>query len=223
MTQEQTPRGIYTAMAKIAAEIGSIGKDKKCQQGATFSYRGIDDVYNALNPIMGKHGVFVLPIAHERTTESRTTRNGAAMEIVTVRMEYKFCHEDGSEVACMTIGQAMDSGDKATNKAMAIAHKYAILQAFCIPTEDMEDPDARAESLAPAARDKAKASNPSPMTKPQSDALMAYLTLKHGDNRDAYLAELSNFFGRPIGSSRELTKDDVSDFLEAVNNGREAA
>ena len=220
MTQDQTPqpRGIYQAMAKIAAAIGSIGKDKKCQQGATFSYRGIDDVYNALNPIMGKHGVFVLPIAHERTTESRTTRNGAAMEIVTMRMEYKFCHEDGSYVSCMTVGQAMDSGDKATNKAMAIAHKYAILQAFCIPTEDMEDPDAKAETLAPAAR-----SNPSPMTKPQSDALMAYLTQRHGDNRDAYLAELSNFFGRPVRSSRELTRADVSEFLDAVNNGRESA
>ena len=225
MTQDQTPqpRGIYQAMAKIAAAIGSIGKDKKCQQGATFSYRGIDDVYNVLNPIMGKHGVFVLPIAHERTTESRTTRNGAAMEIVTMRMEYKFCHEDGSYVSCMTVGQAMDSGDKATNKAMAIAHKYAILQAFCIPTEDMEDPDAKAETLAPAARSNAKANNPSPMTKPQSDALMAYLTQRHGDNRDAYLAELSNFFGRPIASSRELTKADVSEFIDAVNNGREAA
>lgn len=223
MTQEQMPRGIYKAMAKIAAEIGSIGKDKKCQHGATFSYRGIDDVYNALNPIMGKHGVFVLPIAHERTTEARTSKNGAAMEIVTMRMEYRFCHEDGSEVSCMTVGQAMDSGDKATNKAMAIAHKYAILQTFCIPTEDMEDPDAKADTLTPAARDKAKSNNSSPMTKPQSDALMAYLTKKHGDNRDAYLAELSNFFGRPIGSSRELTKADVSEFLDAVNSGREAA
>ena len=52
---------------------------------------------------------------------------------------------------------------------------------------------------------------------------MAYLTQRHGDNRDAYLAELSNFFSRPIGSSRELTKADVSEFLEAVKSGREAA
>ncbi len=224
MEQTQAPKGIYNAMAKIAAEIGAIGKDKKCQQGASFSYRGIDDVYNALNPIMAQNGVFVLPIAHERTSENRATRNGGAMEVVVMRMEYQFCHEDGSSVTCQTVGEAMDSGDKATNKAMAIAHKYAILQAFCIPTEDMEDPDAKAETLAPAARSNAKANNPSrPMTKPQSDALMAYLTQRHGDNRDAYLAELSNFFGRPIGSSRELTKADVSEFLDAVNNGREAA
>lgn len=143
------PMGIYAAMAAIAAEIGAIGKDKRCTQGANFAYRGIDDVYNALNPIMAKHGVFVLPIAGERTTETRQTQKGATIEVVVMRMTYKFCHADGSSVEAVTVGQAMDSGDKATNKAMAIAHKYAILQAFCIPTEDMEDPDAVAEQLAP--------------------------------------------------------------------------
>lgn len=71
--------------------------------------------------------------------------------------------------------------------------------------------------------DQAKDANQEPMSKAQSSALMAYLTKKHGDNRDAYLAELSNFFGRTIGSSRELTKADVSEFLDAVNSGREAA
>lgn len=71
--------------------------------------------------------------------------------------------------------------------------------------------------------EQAKESNPEPMTKAQSNALMAYLTKKHGDDRAAYLAELSDFFGRPISSSRELTKDDVSEFLDVVNSGREAA
>ncbi len=36
----------------------------------------------------------------------------------------------------------MDSGDKASNKALSIAMKYALLQVFCIPTEDAKDPDA---------------------------------------------------------------------------------
>ena len=71
--------------------------------------------------------------------------------------------------------------------------------------------------------EQAKELNQEPMTKAQSNALMAYLTKKHGDDRAAYLAELSDFFGRPISSSRELTKDDVSEFLDAVNSGREAA
>lgn len=252
MMSEQ-PKGIYQAMAAIAAEIGAIGKDKMCTQGASFAYRGIDDVYNALNPIMAKHGVFVLPIAGERTTDQRQTKTGGIMEIVVMRMTYKFCHADGSYVEAVTVGQAMDSGDKATNKAMAIAHKYAILQAFCIPTEDMEDPDAVAEQLAPrqpqrqqyqqapqqrqeqasqqqrprqaqsAHPRQAHAENPNAMTSAQSKALMAHLTKKHGNNREAYLADLSAFFGREIKSSRELTKVDVQKYLDSVFKGENNA
>lgn len=54
------------------------------------------------------------------------------------------------------------------------------------------------------------------MTKAQSSALMAYLTKRHGNNRDAYLAELSSFFRRDIKSSRELSKAEVSEFLDTV-------
>lgn len=43
----------------------------------------------------------------------------------------------------------MDSGDKATNKAMAIAFKYACFQIFCIPTEEMKDPDAECHDVQP--------------------------------------------------------------------------
>ena len=43
----------------------------------------------------------------------------------------------------------MDSGDKATNKAMSIAFKYACFQVFCIPTEEMADPDAECHEVKP--------------------------------------------------------------------------
>lgn len=107
--------GIYKALAAITGEIGAITKDKRCEYGAHFNYRGIDDVYNALNPLLGKYGVFVLPRALEHEAQRRATKNGSA-EHVTVRMCYRFCQEDGSFVECETIGEAMDSGDKATNK-----------------------------------------------------------------------------------------------------------
>ena len=230
MEQTQAPKGIYNAMAKITAEIGAIGKDKKCQQGASFSYRGIDDVYNALNPIMARNGVFVLPIAHERTSENRATRNGGAMEVVVMRMEYQFCHEDGSSVTCQTVGEAMDSGDKATNKAMAIAHKYAILQAFCIPTEDMEDPDSSALPLPPTNKKQiekdraaAKANNPSPPSDPQMKMFQTLMNQKHKGNRTAILDDLSSYFGRKITSSNELTKSEISEMIEVLNKSRQAA
>ena len=248
-TKVMTPMGIYTAMAAIAAEIGAIGKDKRCTQGANFAYRGIDDVYNALNPIMAKHGVFVLPIAGERMTETRQTQKGATIEVVVMRMTYKFCHADGSSVEAVTVGQAMDSGDKATNKAMAIAHKYAILQAFCIPTEDMEDPDAIAEQLAPREmqprrqqqaqpqqrREPAQPRRQEPVRqaapKPKGDGqvdmitesqVKAIVTLfnKAGlDVREVRLERVPQIVGRQITSCKELTKNEASTVIDVLQNG----
>ena len=230
MEQTSEPKGIYQAMAAIAAEIGAIGKDKRCTQGASFAYRGIDDVYNALNPIMAKHGVFVLPIAGERTTETRQTRNGATMEIVVMRMTYKFCHADGSFVEAVTVGQAMDSGDKATNKAMAIAHKYAILQAFCIPTEDMEDPDAVAEQLAPRQQQqRQRQQSPqqprtqqtqdapqSGMSDAQRRAMMAYFNQLGMADKDTRLDYARNVIGRGISSCNELTPQEASKVIDSL-------
>jgi len=214
--------GIYEAMAKIQAELGAITKDKKCEKGGDFVYRGIDDVYNALNPLLGKHGVFVLPTAHERTSESRTTRNGGSMEVVTVRMTYRFCYKDGSFVECTTIGEAMDNGDKATNKAMSIAHKYAVLQTFCVPTEDMrlDDPDREAHQLAPReikqAREQAKKNNTNPPTEAQMKALNAILSKALGKDREAKLKEMEDFTGRKLTSCLDLTKDEVSSYIGAT-------
>ena len=49
--------------------------------------------------------------------------------------------EDGSKHTVKTYGEAMDSGDKATNKAMSAAYKYAAFQAFAIPTEGNNSED----------------------------------------------------------------------------------
>ena len=152
-TDEHSPAagGIYAAMAAIIKEIGAIGKNKKCTQGASFAYRGIDDVYNALNPLLAKHKVFIIPTVLERTSVERTTRSGGLSEVVTLTVDYTFYHADGSSVVARTVGQAMDSGDKATNKAMSAAMKYVTLQAFCIPTEDLarDDPDSIQDELTP--------------------------------------------------------------------------
>lgn len=229
---EQTtsePKGIYKAMAAIAAEIGAIGKDKRCTQGASFAYRGIDDVYNSLNPIMAKHDVFMLPIAGERTTDQRQTKTGGIMEIVVLRMTYRFCHSDGSYVECCTIGQAMDSGDKATNKAMAIAHKYAILQAFCIPTEDMEDPDAVAEQLAPKQpprqqyqqqpqrQQPQQQHTPQPrMSDAQRRAMMAYFGQLGITDKEPRIAYAQKVVGRSISSCNELTPHEASKVIDSL-------
>lgn len=132
---------IYESINAIMQDMGAIGKDK-VNKVQNFKFRGIDDVMNALKPLLAKHKVFVVPqvLTHER--EERQTKSGGNLIFSLCDIKFTFYAEDGTFVEAITTGEGMDSGDKATNKAMAIAFKYALFQVFCIPTEEMKDPDA---------------------------------------------------------------------------------
>lgn len=135
---------IYSAISKTMKDIGIVGKaDTNKQQG--FKYRGIDAVMNALNPAMIKNGIFVVPEVLDQLRENRQTAKGGTLIYSICKVKYKFYAKDGSCVEAVVIGEGMDSGDKATNKAMSIAFKYACFQVFCIPTEEMQDPDAETQ------------------------------------------------------------------------------
>lgn len=132
---------IYAAIAGVIADCGIVGKDKvNKQQG--FKYRSVDDVFNALHPALAKNKVVIIPTVVERQCEEvGKTKNGTAILKVICKVKYDICAEDGSCVTSIIYGEGMDMGDKATNKAMAIAYKYLCFQVFCIPTEEMSDPD----------------------------------------------------------------------------------
>lgn len=131
---------IYETITSIMNEGYAIAKEKRnAQQG--FMYRGIDDVMNTFQPLMAKYKIFVVPEVLEHTREERTTGKGSTLLYSLLRVKYTFFADDGTSVSAVVIGEGMDSGDKASNKAMAVAMKYAMFQTFCIPTEDMADPD----------------------------------------------------------------------------------
>lgn len=142
---------VYKAISAVAKEMAEqgISKDRENRQQG-FNFRGIDQVYNALAPMLAKHGLVILPRITERSVTERTTKNGGVLFYVVVKAEFDFvATEDGSKHTVITYGEAMDSGDKATNKAMSIAYKYAAFQAFCIPTEQTAiDADAEVHDVA---------------------------------------------------------------------------
>lgn len=131
---------IYAAISAAMADISAIGKDKYNQQQG-FRFRGIDDVMNALKPILTKNKIFTVPQVLEQTREIKVTAKGGELRYSLLKIAFRFYTTDGSFVEAVTLGEGMDSGDKASNKAMAIAYKYALFQVFCIPTEEMIDPD----------------------------------------------------------------------------------
>jgi hypothetical protein len=143
---------VYAAIAAVTAEMSKFGisKDRRNQQQG-YSFRGIDDVYNALSPMLAEHKLCILPRIMSRELVERQTAKGGALFYVTVEAEFDFVSaEDGSKHTIRTFGEAMDSADKATNKAMSAAYKYAAMQAFCIPTEGDNDADGSTHEVLPS-------------------------------------------------------------------------
>lgn len=148
---------IYETISKVMDDIGAVGKNSKnAQQG--FMFRGIDAVMNAINPALVKNKCFLVPEVLEQTREKVTSvkkdtygnEKTSNLFYSICKVKYKIYAEDGTFIETTVVGEGMDSGDKATNKAMSIAFKYACFQVFCIPTEEMAEPDAECHEIKPS-------------------------------------------------------------------------
>lgn len=139
---------IYAQIPKIMAEVGAIGKDRKNAQ-QNYSFRGIDDLYLALHGVLHRNGVFFAPTVLKYSREERESKNGGALIYTVLEVKYTFYADDGSHFEVVTVGEAMDSGDKSANKAMSVALKYALLQVFCIPTEEEKDTESQSHEVKP--------------------------------------------------------------------------
>lgn len=142
MSTKQEVPAIYLAMACVMRDMQAVAKNQKNQiQG--FNFRGIDDVLNALHPIFSDHGIFCLPSVEKlerKEMEKNSKGNANICTHLTVR--YRFTSAtDGSFVEAVIIGEGTDYGDKSTAKAMSAAYKSCLIQAFLIPTRDIEDGD----------------------------------------------------------------------------------
>jgi hypothetical protein len=150
------PGLIYSLIPKIMSEVEPIAKNRANTQ-QHYKFRGIDDMYEALQSILAKHGVFYTPQVEDMRREERPTREGAgtlAFSILTIG--YTFYAPDGSHVYCRMVGEGMDPGDKASNKAMSTALKYCLMEIFCIPTAEPKD---------------SEESNPEPAYKPRNSVM----------------------------------------------------
>lgn len=141
---QPTGPAVYRAISRVMDEIGRTGMGKEgYNQSQKFNFRGIDQVYEVLNPLMVKHGLMILPRYGAVQRDQYTTKSGGTMFSVSIPGEFDIvCAEDGSCHTVCIIGEGMDTGDKATNKAMSVAYKYAAIQIFCIPVKGNDDPDA---------------------------------------------------------------------------------
>lgn len=195
------PGKIYGQMSKIMADAEPIAKDRKnLAQG--YSFRGIDDVYACLQAVLAKHAVFTTSEILDDRTEERTSAKGSFLIYRILKIRYHFWADDGSSVPSEVIGEGQDSGDKASNKAMSVAHKYALLQAFSIPTQDPKDPenDSPAPSPKPVPRHEPLVETHDKMNREHNKALSDVLAGMGMTNQREW-AEISRMLhGKPKSS-----------------------
>lgn len=136
---------VYESLCLVAAELAKSGiaKNRKNKQGEGYMFRGIDDVYAALSQLLSANKLCILPRVIARTQTERTSKAGGALFCTALDVEFDIVSaEDGSTHTVRTAGEAMDSGDKGTNKAMSAAYKYMAFLTFAIPVEGEPDADA---------------------------------------------------------------------------------
>jgi hypothetical protein len=142
---ESPADGIYAALIDAMRRVGAVGKlgeYRERQDGPVqYRFRGVDAVINAVGPALREAGI--VPIPHVDTIERTpgTTKGGGPKTTVIARVTYRFTAADGSFVPVTVEGEANDTSDKGTGKAMSVAYRIALLQLFAIPTDD-PDPDA---------------------------------------------------------------------------------
>lgn len=149
---------VYKAIAAVMEAFSKegISKSRTNTQGATYKFRGIDDVLNALSGHLSTHGLVIIPRVLSRECVERVTKNGGAIFYTNVDVEFDLISAaDGSKHTARVQGEAMDTSDKSTNKAMSAAYKYMAFQTFCIPTEGDNDADAATHEVKPAAKNDA--------------------------------------------------------------------
>lgn len=171
---------VYKAIAAVQGELAKTGiKKDGVNKAQDYKFRGIDQVYAALSPLLSKYGLCVIPRVIDRQMHERVTIktwNGEKKEsvlfYVTVHAEFDFVSAvDGSKHTAATYGEAMDSGDKATNKAMSAAYKYAAFMTFAIPTEGDNDADATTHEVVPPTAAPKAEPIPSPPTAAKCSAV----------------------------------------------------
>jgi hypothetical protein len=96
-----------------------------------------------MHSILAKYEVFCTSKILECNRYTGVTKKGTEFVDAELTIRYTFWAPDGSCVDTESVGVGRDYADKYASKAMAIAHKYAFVQTFTIPTNEPDnDPDA---------------------------------------------------------------------------------
>lgn len=131
---------VITALNRVMRDVTKVEK-KEENTMQHFRFRGVDATTKAVAPALREHGVVVVPLVEEYEYDiEEFGKNATKMGHVMVKVRYRWYGPGGDFIDTVSVGEATDTGDKCTAKAMSVAYRTCILQTLCLPTDD-PDPD----------------------------------------------------------------------------------
>lgn len=215
--EHQPAPAVHAAIVSVSKELAEvgIGKDQRNKEQG-FNFRGIDDVINALSPLLVKHHLHITPrvLSHKETKTQVSKGDGKSTTWTSCVVEVEFTlysAADGSKVVGTGIGEGRDSADKATSKAASIAYKYWCIQAFSIPTRGvLMDGDATGDTI-----EESQPSSGGTLTKDQATLSDTLDSL--GVDKVEWLQGASKQMGVRLRSIADINDEWARYFIDALN------
>jgi hypothetical protein len=170
-----------------------------------YSFASESEYIRRLHEAMVENGLSICPTKMVVVSRERyLTKKQANMNHVTICVTYSLAHAPSrTSKTIETLGEAADTGDKAIPKAMTIAYKYALKEAFFIETGD--DPDRYSSADMERAEDRPR------RARQESIPARRMSTEELGEYFDKALRAISNA-RTPEEIDRFLTNSDKYDF-----------
>lgn len=215
-------------LCSLMGELKPIKKEKH-STGVSYAFRSIDDIINAINPLLVKYQVFVtceiLKDSFESFTATKYNQRGEPYEqrgfYAHVTARYWFHSGEEKLFTDMQAG-SLDYSDKAETQAMSMALKYAYIQCFNITTEDLKDPDGQSPTV-----ETTKVNGPVKPVQPAKPALIpedkfSFKTLSAGNWNGKFIGENVIELTGKSGAVKqyaldELQKQAAEAYLETLN------
>jgi len=208
--QSEQINEIAGALAAAQSELPSAIK-KSINPHLRNRYADINSIYEAIRDVLPRHGLAVV--------QTMLPTDGSRAHVRTT-----LAHKSGQWFAGECV-MPLDrqGGAQGMGSAITYARRYSLAAIVGVVADEDDDANAAQGRTSKAqvqqAREQAKANNPNPATPAQLKALATILSKRHGDDREARIREMEGFVGRKLTSCNELTKDEIADFLDAVQNG----
>ena len=139
---------VFEAITAVMGDVAYVQKEGQMTAGPQrYSFVRAEDLVGAVRKAMVTHGLCMVPSKVETVlAEVFETSNQKKMNRVVLSVQYTLAHgSSNTQTIVASYGEGADTGDKACNKAMTAAEKYALRQAFLIETGD-DDPDKHASA-----------------------------------------------------------------------------